>query len=152
MSKWLRKGTLEHMRTAKIQTRLRDPRSLVRIFAVRQHQYRTLVEDIGLIAKILTRRVGCASQFVYAQRAFLSADSPYGDISLMWRNVISLLSRNFVGGCGITDNFEINSLHFVLDFVFNCPFPVSILRKSISGRHRPVRVADGPMTARCRFT
>ena len=30
--------------------------------------------------------------------------------------------------------------------------PVSILRKSISGRHRPVRVADGPMTARCRFT
>ena len=31
-------------------------------------------------------------------------------------------------------------------------FPVSILRKSISGRHRPVRVADGPMAARCRFT
>ena len=30
--------------------------------------------------------------------------------------------------------------------------PVNILRKSISGRHRPVRVADGPMTARCRFT
>ena len=30
--------------------------------------------------------------------------------------------------------------------------PVSILRKSISGRHRPVRVADGPMTARYRFT
>ena len=31
-------------------------------------------------------------------------------------------------------------------------YPVSILRKSISGRHRPVRVADGSMTARCRFT
>ena len=31
-------------------------------------------------------------------------------------------------------------------------FPVSILRKAISGRHRAVRVADGPMTARCRFT
>ena len=30
--------------------------------------------------------------------------------------------------------------------------PVSILRKSISGRHRPVRVADGPMMARFRFT
>ena len=30
--------------------------------------------------------------------------------------------------------------------------PVSILRKSISDRHRPVRVADGPMTVRCRFT
>ena len=30
--------------------------------------------------------------------------------------------------------------------------PVSILRKSKSGRHRPVRVADGPMTVRCRFT
>ena len=33
-----------------------------------------------------------------------------------------------------------------------CIYPVSILRNSISGRHRPVRVADGPMTARCRFT
>ena len=35
---------------------------------------------------------------------------------------------------------------------FQSSNPVSILRKSISGRHRPVRVADGPMTARCRFT
>ena len=34
----------------------------------------------------------------------------------------------------------------------SCVVPVSILRKSISGRHRPVRVADGPMTARYRFT
>ena len=34
-----------------------------------------------------------------------------------------------------------------------CPTgdPVSILCKSISGRHRPVRIADGPMTARCRM-
>ena len=30
--------------------------------------------------------------------------------------------------------------------------PVSILRRSLSGRHRPARVADGPMTARCKFT
>ena len=30
-------------------------------------------------------------------------------------------------------------------------FPVSILHKSIAGRYRPVRVADGPITARCRF-
>ena len=29
--------------------------------------------------------------------------------------------------------------------------PVSILRKSIAGRYRPVRVADGPITARDRF-
>ena len=28
---------------------------------------------------------------------------------------------------------------------------VSILYKSIAGRYRPVRVADGPMTARYRF-
>ena len=27
--------------------------------------------------------------------------------------------------------------------------PVSILHKSIAGRYRPVRVADGPTTARC---
>ena len=32
------------------------------------------------------------------------------------------------------------------------PPPVSILRKSISGRHRPVSYPDGPMTARYRFT
>ena len=30
-------------------------------------------------------------------------------------------------------------------------FPVSILYKSIAGRYRPVRVADGPITARFRF-
>ena len=29
--------------------------------------------------------------------------------------------------------------------------PVSILNKSIAGRYRPVRVADGSITARCRF-
>ena len=29
--------------------------------------------------------------------------------------------------------------------------PVSILYKSTAGRSRPVRVADGPITARCRF-
>ena len=31
------------------------------------------------------------------------------------------------------------------------PTPVSILYKSIAGRYRPVRVADGPITARYRF-
>ena len=31
-------------------------------------------------------------------------------------------------------------------------YPVSILHKSIAGRYRPVRVADGPITARYRFT
>ena len=30
-------------------------------------------------------------------------------------------------------------------------YPASILYKSIAGRYRPVRVADGPITARCRF-
>ena len=30
-------------------------------------------------------------------------------------------------------------------------YPVSILHKSIAGRYQPVRVADGPITARCRF-
>ena len=29
--------------------------------------------------------------------------------------------------------------------------PVSILHKSTAGRYRPVRVADGPIMARCRF-
>ena len=30
-------------------------------------------------------------------------------------------------------------------------FPVNILYKSIAGRYRPGRVADGQITARCRF-
>ena len=29
--------------------------------------------------------------------------------------------------------------------------PVSILYKALAGRYRPVRVADGPITARYRF-
>ena len=36
-------------------------------------------------------------------------------------------------------------------FRFLCIIPVSILYKFIAGRYRPVRVADGPMTARYRF-
>ena len=41
-------------------------------------------------------------------------------------------------------------------FVMQCTgntggFPVGFLHKSIAGRYRPVRVADGPITARCRF-
>ena len=42
--------------------------------------------------------------------------------------------------------------HRLIRIFVVCLNPVSILCKSISGRHRPVRVADGPMTARCRFT
>ena len=37
------------------------------------------------------------------------------------------------------------------DLLLPPPSPVSILYKSIAGRYRPVRVADGPITARCRF-
>ena len=33
-----------------------------------------------------------------------------------------------------------------------CQIPASILRKSTSGRHRPVSYPDGPITARYRFT
>ena len=33
----------------------------------------------------------------------------------------------------------------------SCKCPVSILYKSIAGRYRPIRVADGPITARYRF-
>ena len=36
--------------------------------------------------------------------------------------------------------------------ILNSIYPASILRKSTSGRHRPVSYPDGPMTARYRFT
>ena len=39
----------------------------------------------------------------------------------------------------------------VLLKTFITDIPVSILYKSIAGRYRPVRVADGPITARYRF-
>ena len=44
-------------------------------------------------------------------------------------------------------------LLLLLFFFFFCiiNIPVSILHKFIAGRYRPVRVADGPITARCRF-
>ena len=52
----------------------------------------------------------------------------------------------------IHDQTVLLDLYLRCLYVIRTPSPVSILRKSISGRHRPVRVADGPMTARCRFT
>ena len=44
-------------------------------------------------------------------------------------------------------NTDRKHLEGVLDGI-----PASILRKSTSGRHRPVSYPDGPMTARYRFT
>ena len=41
----------------------------------------------------------------------------------------------------------VNRIFGLFDLLNWNKYPVSILRKSISGRHRPVRVADGPMTA-----
>ena len=46
--------------------------------------------------------------------------------------------------CRLTWACTMHKSHF-----FTCP--VSILYKSIAGRYRPVRVADGPITARYRF-
>ena len=36
-------------------------------------------------------------------------------------------------------------------YIYIYIYPASILYKSTAGRYRPVRVADGPITARCRF-
>ena len=41
--------------------------------------------------------------------------------------------------------------HCGVYFINGCSFPASILYKSTAGRYRPVRAADGPITARCRF-
>ena len=40
---------------------------------------------------------------------------------------------------------------WTLGYKMKSVFPASILYKSIAGRYRPVRVADGPITARYRF-
>ena len=40
----------------------------------------------------------------------------------------------------------------IKDLAVRRMYPASILRKSTSGRHRPVSYPDGPMTARYRFT
>ena len=65
--------------------------------------------------------------------------------------------KSFLDKMSIFEEYGAFKAHLVYFYVESYPIrlhpsPVSILRKSISGRHRPVRVADGPMTARCRFT
>ena len=52
----------------------------------------------------------------------------------------------------ILDTFEKIGIPY-LPYIFNplSHYPVSILYKSIAGRYRPVRVADGPIMARYRF-
>ena len=44
-----------------------------------------------------------------------------------------------------------SSLNVLSGHILRYSIPVSILHKSITGRYRPVRVGDGPITARCRF-
>ena len=64
------------------------------------------------------------------------------------------LSSSFFGAKGkscISFLKTIFSQRFIISINFIQTDPVSILHKSIAGRYRPVRVADGPITARCRF-
>ena len=47
--------------------------------------------------------------------------------------------------------YKVGQINAVERVSYSCMSPVSILRKSIAGRYRPVRIADGPITVRCRF-
>ena len=51
----------------------------------------------------------------------------------------------------VADPVAVRCWAFIFVLFVHALFPVSILHKSIAGRYRPVRVADGPITARCRF-
>ena len=71
-----------------------------------------------------------------------------------------LKAPSFLGPVGAGDTthwcitVSVNSVSRQLKLDQTTPFwifPVSILYKSIAGRCRPVRVTDGPMTARFRF-
>ena len=78
LGRLLRNGTLEHLPTAKIQTRLRVALSGQDLRCL-PTKYRDRVEDIELIANILTRRVaiqtGLGHQHSYIIiRAFLTVD------------------------------------------------------------------------------
>ena len=83
MARRLRKGILEHMRTAKILTslRIRAVCSESSLFAYTIQGPCWKFENIGLVAKILTRRVavqtGLGLRYVYALRALLLAGGPY---------------------------------------------------------------------------
>ena len=46
---------------------------------------------------------------------------------------------------------HVRSDAFYVEAHISSTIPVSILYKSIAGRYRPVRIADGPITARYRF-
>ena len=111
------------------------------------------------------RKCICEHMPVYACVPWENSDLPL---------LLHSLIRIFTGGFLIADGAKISSCRLWrlwLDYwdaqadfslhwahISNGKFlmirlvPVNILRKSISGCHRPVRVADGPMTARCRFT
>ena len=48
--------------------------------------------------------------------------------------------------------FKLSAVIFIQSILsVNYLYPASILYKSVAGRYRPVRVADGPITARYRF-
>ena len=51
----------------------------------------------------------------------------------------------------VSDNTDPDQPAEIYSLIQENGYPVSILHKSIAGRYRPVRVADGPITVRCRF-
>ena len=72
---------------------------------------------------------------------------------ICFRLYVCVKTRKPIRQTGIwTDiNGEVNVVVTLSKMIFSSS-PASILRKSTSGRHRPVSYPDGPMTARYRFT
>ena len=83
---------------------------------------------------------------------------PVGLLSIFPWYLIEIYTK-FRNGC-LVGGFAIPSDGYFLPlfpllygiFKWKFVYPASILRKSTSGRHRPVSYPDGPMTARYRFT
>ena len=81
----------------------------------------------------------------------------FGDVKTRHRSVFPLKPEVglaipyifYIFGHLITISYV--SVHLNKSFRQLIGIPVSILHKSIVDRYRPVRVTDGPRTARCRF-
>ena len=75
-------------------------------------------------------------------------------INTEWRAKARVIFCACAGWCDLCEGtyslYKTIWLYWLL-WSFLTVYQASILYKSTAGRYRPVRVADGPITARCRF-
>ena len=107
----------------------------------------------GLVTQIYPTELQLNANSTDTEAAFLDLQLLTSNGFVSYKIITNARSFSFTLFDIVNFSFSFGDVpHISLKVFTFLSFPASILRKSTSGRHRPVSYPDGPMTARYRFT